>query len=53
MVFCCQDRPYYQNYPYYQNCPFNDEVEFRRNLWNLIKSRPVTIKVEFLLESTS
>ena len=53
MVFYCQDCPYYQDRPCYQNRPFNDKVEFRRNLWNLVESRPVTIEVGFLLESAS
>ena len=32
---------------------FNNKVEFRRNSWNLMESRPVTIEVGFLLESVS
>ena len=53
MVFCRQDRPYCQDRPYHQNRPFDNKVEFRRNSWNLVESRPVTIKVGFLSESTS
>ena len=32
---------------------FGDKVEFYKNLWNLVESCPVIIKVGFLLESTS
>ena len=32
---------------------FDDEVEFRRNSWNLVESRPVTIEAGFLSESAS
>ena len=53
MVFCCQDYPYYQDRPCYQNRPFNDKVEFYRNSWNLMESRPITIEVGFLSESVS
>ena len=53
MVFCCQDRPCYQNRLYQQDCPYWQDrpliikVESREILWNLVESRPVTIEVGF------
>ena len=53
MVFCYQDRPYYQDCPCYQNRPLMIKVESCGILQNLVESRPVIIEVGFLLESTS
>ena len=53
MVFYRQDRPYRQDYPCHQNHSLTIKVESRGILQNLVESRPVTIKVVFLSESTS
>ena len=44
---------YYKDRPCHQDRPMTIKVESRGILWNLMESRPVTIKVGFLLESTS
>ena len=50
MVFCRQDRPYYQDRPYHQGRPVTIEVESRG-----ISCQDcfVTIEVGFLSESVS
>jgi len=36
-----------QNRPYYQDRPLTIKVESHRISWNLVESRPMTIKVGF------